>query len=112
MTGVTPQRLYLLRLGNVSIPISTGMLEMVLGCYLIQMSDGTNVLVDTGLPADFAPPDVPQDENATNVIDQLAALGLRPDDIDVLICTHFDADHSGRNDSFQKAEHVVQRRHY
>jgi N-acyl homoserine lactone hydrolase len=46
------------------------------------------------------------------VVEHLADLGLHPDDIDVLICTHFDIDHVGYHDAFAKAELVVQREHY
>ena len=43
---------------------------------------------------------------------RLAELSLRPDDIDLLICTHFDVDHSGHHDAFPAAELLVQRAHY
>ncbi|TMD28153.1 MAG: MBL fold metallo-hydrolase [Chloroflexi bacterium] len=46
------------------------------------------------------------------MIEQLGDLGLRPDDIDILICTHFDPDHAGYHDAFTKAELIVQREHY
>jgi N-acyl homoserine lactone hydrolase len=46
------------------------------------------------------------------VIEQLADLGLRPDDTDLLVCTHFDVDHAGYHDAFTKAELIVQREHY
>ncbi len=38
--------------------------------------------------------------------------GLKPEDIDTLICTHFDVDHAGYHDAFTKAELIVQREHY
>ncbi len=113
MSSATPQRLYLIQLSTTSLPVANGMLEMVSGCYLVQMSDGKNVLIDTGLPADYTPPPgAPPAEQETNVIEQLAVLGLRPDDIDILICTHFDTDHVGYNDAFAEAELIVQREHY
>lgn len=46
------------------------------------------------------------------MIEQLARLGLRPADIDFLICTHFDVDHAGYHDAFGQAELIVQRKHY
>jgi len=113
MTEITPRRLYLIRLSTTSLPVPGGTLEMVTGCYLIQMSDGKNILIDTGLPADYVPaPGTPHAEHVTNVIEQLATLNLSPDDIDILICTHLDPDHAGYNDSFAKAELIVQRSHY
>jgi N-acyl homoserine lactone hydrolase len=110
----TPRRLYLLQLSATTVPIGPNRnLEMSLGCYLIQTSDAQNILIDTGIA-----PDAPLAPNATrssyqiNVIDQLAALNLRPADIHTLICTHFDMDHAGYNDSFLQAEHIVQREHF
>jgi N-acyl homoserine lactone hydrolase len=46
------------------------------------------------------------------VLEHLADLGLQPDDIELLICTHFDVDHAGYHDAFTRTELVVQRRHY
>jgi N-acyl homoserine lactone hydrolase len=80
--------------------------------YLIQMSDGRNILVDSGIPADYQPQEAPPHTHETNVVTQLADLGLRPDDIDLLICTHFDVDHAGYHDAFPGAELIVQRSHY
>lgn len=114
----TPQKLYLLQLSTTTVPIAPGRtLEMVLGCYLIQTSDAKNVLIDTGIAPDAPlPPGTPQSHNQgrnkTNVIEQLAALDLRPADISTLICTHFDVDHAGYNDAFPHAELIVQREHY
>jgi N-acyl homoserine lactone hydrolase len=89
------------------------MLEMVLGCYLVQTSDGQHILIDSGFPADVPqPPDAVPSGQEHNVIEQLADLGLHPDDIDLLICTHFDVDHAGYHDAFTKAEPLVQREHY
>lgn len=109
---ITPQRLYLMQLStshfptNPPTPASTG-------CYLIQMSDGKNILIDSGLPADYAPPSgAPQGENKKNVLEHLADLGLRPSNVDLVICTHFDVDHAGYHDAFPTAEFIVQRTHY
>lgn len=107
-----PQRLYLLRLGTTSIPLPTGTLEMVSASYLIHMSSGKMILIDTGVPAGYITPGAPPTENAMSVIEHLDALGLHPDDIDILICTHFDVDHAGYHDFFPQAELVVQRTHY
>jgi N-acyl homoserine lactone hydrolase len=85
-------------------------------CYLIQTGDGRNILIDSGLPANIhtlqLPPGFPPPIMGSNVIEQLALLGLRPDDIDLLICTHFDIDHSGYHGAFPEAKLVVQRKQY
>jgi N-acyl homoserine lactone hydrolase len=110
----TPQKLYLLQLSMTTVPIGPGRsLEMVLGCYLIQTRDGKNILVDTGIAPDVTlPAGTPKGRGESNVIEQLAGLGLRPADINNLICTHFDVDHAGYNDAFPHAELIVQREHY
>jgi N-acyl homoserine lactone hydrolase len=46
------------------------------------------------------------------VLEHLAALNLRPQDIDILICTHFDVDHTGYHDHFSFVQLIVQREHY
>jgi N-acyl homoserine lactone hydrolase len=74
------------------------------------MDDGKHILIDTGFPKD--PPSRPGLQLHKNVVEQLALLDLQPDDIDILICTHFDLDHCGHHEDFSNAELVVQRAHY
>jgi N-acyl homoserine lactone hydrolase len=114
MIGNAPRRLYLLQLSTSTVPVAAGqMLEMVSGCYLVETGDGQHILIDSGLPADAAPIlGTPPADNEKNVLEHLADLGLKPDDIDLLICTHFDVDHAGYHDAFIKAELIVQREHY
>ncbi len=114
MSNASPQRLYLMQLSTTTIPLTAGQgLAMSSGCYLVQTGDGKNILIDSGLPADYTPPPgTPPAENEKNVLEHLAGLGLHPDDIDLLICTHFDVDHAGYHDAFLKAELIVQRKHY
>ena len=109
----TPKRLYLLQLSATTVHMAGQTLNMSMGCYLVQMSDGRNVLIDSGLPADYVSPfGVSVAEHEKNVLEVLDTLDLHPQDIDILICTHFDPDHSGYHDAFMKAEHIVQREHY
>jgi N-acyl homoserine lactone hydrolase len=112
-TAPAPQRLYLMQLGTASLPVGDQLMEMSFGCYLVQSEDGKNILIDSGLSADFTPPpDMPPIAFRPNVVEQLATLGLQPDDIDVVISTHFDVDHVGYIDAFPNAEHIVQREQY
>ena len=112
MTDVHPTRLYLIRLGGGDIP-SEPPLSMSFGSYLIQMSDGRNVLIDTGFPPDWDLSDrFPTIRFEHTILSALAELGLQPNDIDVLITTHFDPDHAGMNDAFPGAEIVAQRAGY
>src|SRR5215472_10779127 len=113
MASSAPQKLYLLQLMTTTLRLPNATLDMVLGCYLVETSDGKHILIDSGYPPDVPPPpEAAAAENVTTVIEQLGNLGLRPDDVDLLVCTHFDVDHVGYHDAFTKAELVVQRAHY
>src|SRR5258708_10826404 len=113
INNTSPQRLYLFPLSFTTLPLPNGILEMVTPCYLVQTNDGKNILIDTGVPADYSPAaGTPPATEVTNVLQHLDALGLHPQDIDTLICTHFDIDHCGYHDAFPKAEFIVQREHY
>jgi N-acyl homoserine lactone hydrolase len=105
MSQNTAQRLYLMQVGimpEYEIPIV---------CYLVQTGDGRNILIDTGLP-EVMPEGETEFENGVDVIKQLAGLGLKPDDIDTVISTHYDGDHAGRHAAFTKAQYIVQRVHH
>ncbi len=111
------QKLYLLELSNSTLSTPGRKLEMVLGCYLIETSDGKHILIDSGLPADVhrgVSPGIQAVEtrSAKNVLEHLAELNVHPDEIDFLICTHFDVDHVGYHDAFTKAQLIVQREQY
>lgn len=62
--------------------------EGSINAYLIQMPDHT-VLVDTGAGQMFGP------DKGGNVLANLAALGVKPDDITDILLTHSHADHAG-----------------
>lgn len=109
---VVPERLYLFKMGVATIPTPAQPLLLSLGCYLIQMSDDRHILIDSGMPAGYTPKNIPPTAESRSVLDCLAEIGLQPDDIDMVISTHFDVDHVGFHDSFLRAEHVVQREHY
>jgi N-acyl homoserine lactone hydrolase len=99
------RRLYLMQVGlmpQYQIPIV---------CYLVQTDDGKNILIDSGLPA-IIPEEESAFENGQDVIERLASIGLKSDDIDIVISTHYDLDHAGRHAAFTKAEYVVQRAHH
>lgn len=105
MNQTTMKRLYLMQVGSMpeyQIPIV---------CYLVQTGDGKNILIDTGLP-EIIPEDASEFENGQDVIEQLASIGLKPEDIDTVISTHYDGDHAGRHAAFTKAHYIVQRVHH
>lgn len=112
MAAVVPERLYLLQLATTTIQVASGPLDMSSGCYLVRMTDGTNILIDSGNPDDFQLPPGAQLTVDVNLIDLLREIGVGPSDINVVVCTHFDIDHVGHHQDFEGAEFVVQRRHY
>ncbi len=105
-------RLYLLHLATMQpgdIPVPG---------YLIQSDCGSNILVDTGWPRSFVedpqnPPgltiEMTEEDRITT---RLASIGLNPSDVDYLVCSHLDDDHSGNHDLFADAELIVQREQY
>jgi N-acyl homoserine lactone hydrolase len=105
MSQDSVKRLYLMQVGSVpshQIPIV---------CYLVQTGDGKHILIDSGLP-EVIPEEDAEFENGRDVLQQLASIGLQPDDIDTVISTHYDSDHAGRHAAFTKAQYVVQRTHH
>lgn len=105
MSQTAAKRLYLMEVGSMpeyQIPIV---------CYLAQTDDGKHILIDTGLP-EIMPEEEKDFENGLDVIQQLARIGLKPDDVDTVISTHYDIDHAGRHAAFTKARYVVQRAHH
>jgi N-acyl homoserine lactone hydrolase len=105
MSQSFPKRLYLMEVGSMPE------YEIPIVCYLVQTNDGKNILIDSGLP-EIIPEDASEFVNGRDVIEQLASLGLEPDDIDIVISTHYDGDHAGRHAAFSKAEYIVQRVHH
>jgi N-acyl homoserine lactone hydrolase len=103
-TAIAPKKLYLFQLSTTTIPLPAGQtLEMSSACYLIETTDKKRVLIDSGLAPDAPPSPVPS-TNEKNVLEHLADLNLRPRDIDILICTHFDVDHAGYHAAFTSAD--------
>ena len=100
-----PQRLYLMQVGSMPL------YEIPIVCYLVQTGDGKNILIDSGLP-EVIPEEESDFENGQDVIEQLANIGLTPEDIDTVISTHYDIDHCGRHATFTKAQYIVQRAHH
>jgi N-acyl homoserine lactone hydrolase len=99
------KRLYLMQVGSMpeyQIPIV---------CYLVQTDDGKNILIDSGLP-EIIPEDQREFVHGHRVFEQLTTIGLQPDDIDMVISTHYDFDHSGNHGAFTKANYLVQRAHH
>lgn len=87
--------------------------------YLVQTDDGRNILIDSGFPAFFAGQNIQIPGGRTVemaesgfIVERLKTLGVRPDDVDIVLCTHLDADHAGGHSAFPNAEFVVQKAGY
>ncbi len=107
-----PRRLYLIQEVAATVPMEGRSVSISAGCYLVELNDGRRVLVDSGSPAGTPAPPGAAVGQRRDVVDQLAELGVRPEDVAIVICTHFDGDHAGNHDRFPRAEFVVQRSHY
>ena len=127
-------RFYVLDMGALRIadaadllPLShaAGITDVPIPAYLVVTNEGRHMLIDTGMPARFAgPPEtaakrspfgpatVPMLQDCQTIQSQLAAIGLRPQDIDDVICTHLDWDHSGGNRLFTSATFWLQAEHF
>lgn len=93
--------------------------------YLIETDDGTRILIDTGMHrkhiddpgatfrgmefAEYLTVIMRPEDDITN---RLAELDLTPNDIDVLVSTHFHFDHAGNHGDFGSARIVAQREAY
>ncbi|GCE07724.1 N-acyl homoserine lactonase family protein [Dictyobacter aurantiacus] len=118
--SMRPQRLYLMQVAVMKV----GPFTLPVPCYLIQTQDGKNILIDSGLSLDMAragESEVVLEDSlgrgmtivyGKSVLEQLAMIGMRPDDIDLLICTHYDDDHAGNLGVFTNARLIVQRQHH
>ncbi len=95
-------------------------IDLPVSCVLLRHRQG-NVLFDTGCHpgtvrdaaarwGSLARAMVPIGAADENVIDGLAALGLQPQDIDVVVNSHFHSDHCGCNEFFGRATLVCHAR--
>ena len=96
------------------------MIELPVSCMLMRHPQG-NVLFDTGCHPSVAEnaearwgglakhmtPLMPAGEN---VVAGLKAVGLDPDDIDIVVCSHLHTDHCGCNEFFRKSTIVLHAR--
>ncbi|MEX2238485.1 MAG: MBL fold metallo-hydrolase [Dehalococcoidia bacterium] len=109
--GATPRREWQLRVGP---PDDDYCLPLGLNCLLLR-SDGVLILVDTG----GGPAEAEAGEPASGgLMWHLAAMGIPPDDVDVVVNTHLHPDHVGWNTRrtdrglspvFPRATYYVQR---
>lgn len=114
--GLVPRPMY----RKVLLPDDDNLVPMALTCLLVR-SRGRTILIDTGLGERLTPEDVHRwrlERPGGGLMAGLAALDVAPDDVDVVINTHFHADHCSGNTrleageirpSFPRAVYLVQR---
>lgn len=100
-------------------------IELPVSAYLIEHPKG-KVLIDTGWSREISPDGVydahavksqmpgylaafyhPRVEKGKTVVEQLAAMGIAPGDIDVVVLTHLDADHVSGLRSVKNARRIL-----
>jgi len=104
-------------LGNDETPVRT----LFVPCYLLEHRGDEGVrrlLFDAGLPADLAGqgPVTPEPGMTLRydraLTDQLADLGIAPEDVDYLALSHLHFDHVGSVAAFARSQHLIQRAEY
>ena len=114
--GLVPRVLY----QRVIAPNADNLVPEMLNCLLLR-SDGRTLLVDTGLGPKLDERSAAQwhlERPGGGLLEGLARLGVGPEQVDVVICTHLHADHCGGHTrregegavpAFPRAEYLVQR---
>lgn len=114
MFGVVPRVVW----ERTDPPDEKNRVPLALNVALLE-SGGKRILVDTGVGDKWGEKEraIYRIDRSSNLLASLAALGLRADDIDVVINTHLHFDHAGGNTrkdggrvvpTFPKARYVVQ----
>jgi glyoxylase-like metal-dependent hydrolase (beta-lactamase superfamily II) len=116
MFGVVPRSVWAAK----APPDVENRVTLALNCYLVRAPD-TTILLDTGVGPDLARrhADLYAYESGPGLLPALAELGLRPEDIDVVVHSHLHFDHCGGDTVrtaaggwapvFPRARYVVQR---
>ena len=115
MFGVVPKVMWERKLP----PDDRNRVVMAIRCLLLRV-DGRVILVDTGIGDKLRQRDIELFgvDRKIGLLGELAALGVAPDDIDVVVDTHLHFDHAGGNTildaglavpAFPKAEYWIQR---
>lgn len=93
--------------------------ELSLNCLFIEVND-VKILIDTGIGNKFSQKyiEIYKVRKHTDLLLQLETLGVKPEDIDIVILTHLHFDHCGYNTVynngvveplFKKAKYIVQK---
>ena len=90
---------------------TTGPKDVTDSCYVIRHGDQV-MLWDTGLPAELKGSTYPLGDNGTmsldkTIVEQLAQLNLKPEDIDIIGISHSHSDHTGQAALFPNARLII-----
>ena len=102
-------KLHLLRLGTLGSPAGNDGHGRIMAGYVIETDDGERILFDTGFPPSWGedPQGALEKQGIAKFVvarelgpeqmlpGQLALIGLKPEDIDLVVLTHSDMDHMG-----------------
>ena len=82
---------------------SSGFLKLSVHSWLVRVG-GRTILIDTCVGNGKARPTMPNwHQMQTRYLDRLAQAGVRPDHIDMVMCTHLHVDHVGWNTRLDNA---------
>ncbi|PCJ26238.1 MAG: hypothetical protein COA96_05715 [SAR86 cluster bacterium] len=85
----------------------TSVRELIVPCYLIQHNDHLMVW-DAGLPLTDVGRTGGNSRYDESFLDQLASMGISPDDVDFIAFSHMHYDHTGAANAFQQATLLIQ----
>ena len=98
-----PEQAWDERLAPDHYDVASGMVKVAMQTWLLR-SEGRTILIDTGVGNDKPRPAVPAWDHLQ--LDYLSNLGVRPEDVDLVINTHLHVDHVGWNTRWEGGEWV------
>lgn len=104
LVGMTPERMREAedRLGTGLVDAAAGTITISFNTFLIRRP-GSTIIVDAGIGNDKQRPERPMwHERSGRYLDALGALGVLPDEVDVVLSTHLHADHTGWNTRLER----------
>ncbi|MGH9340344.1 MAG: MBL fold metallo-hydrolase [Acidobacteriota bacterium] len=118
MFGVVPKMLW----GRKVRPDEKNRIRLATNCLLIQ-APGKNVLIDTGCGTKYSEKElqVYNIEHPPDLLKELDQFGVKPEQVDIVINTHYHFDHCGGNTilegdsvvpAFPNATYIVRREEY
>jgi len=102
--GIIPKVLW----SKLVQPDELNRIKLAVNCLLVQ-TKRKNILIDTGLGDKYSAKQrqIWGIEKETDTISSLASLGLKPEDIDIVLLTHLHFDHAGGATRYQSSGRVV-----